>query len=206
MDFERSPSEPLSNHDPDVSDRVSDHALLQRLRAGDRDAATAIFFRYAHRLRALTQTKTSQELATRLEPEDIVQSVFRSFFRRAEEGLYDVPEGQDLWNLFMVITLNKIRLQGKYHHAGKRDIRLTVRQEDVDESSNDEELAYRDLKLVMEEMLGQLAPKEREIVELRIQGFDVAEIAAQVKRSKRTVERVLQEFRGNLHRLLDSEP
>lgn len=206
MDFDRSPREPRSNPEPGVPERPSDHALLQRLRAGDRDAATAIFYRYAHRLRALTHSKTSQDLASRLEPEDIVQSVFRSFFRRAEEGLYDVPEGQDLWNLFMVITLNKIRLQGKYHHAGKRDVRLTVRQDDMDESANDEEQAYRDLKLVMEEMLGQLAPKEREIVESRIQGFDVAEIALSVKRSKRTVERVLQEFRGNLHRLLDSEP
>lgn len=41
------------------------------------------------------------------------------------------------------------------------------------------------------------------ILSLRVEGYEVAEIASKVGRSKRTVERVLQEFRGRLRKVLD---
>src|SRR5688572_4792353 len=113
----------------------SDHNLLTRFRRGQEDAATVLYLRYAKRLNALARSKCSPALAHRVEPEDIVQSVFRSFFRKAAEGLYDVPEGEDLWKLFLVITLNKIYAKSVFHHARKRDVRLTVNTADMDESA-----------------------------------------------------------------------
>lgn len=41
-------------------------------------------------------------------------------------------------------------------------------------------------------------PQEREIVELRVQGFTVEEISERVGRSGRTVERTLQRIREKL--------
>jgi len=41
------------------------------------------------------------------------------------------------------------------------------------------------------------------MIALRIDGHEVAEIAEQMRRSKRTVERVLQEFRRQLAEVLD---
>ena len=61
-------------------------------------------------------------LASRVDPEDIVQSVFRSFFQRAITDAYSVPAGQDLWKLLLTIALNKVRSQGVYHRAAKRDV------------------------------------------------------------------------------------
>src|SRR5207302_10658754 len=87
----------------------SDHSLLRRFRGGSQDAATELYVRYAHRLRALVKARCSSELARRLEPDDIVQSVFRRFFRRVSQGDYDVPAGEELWGLFLVIALNRIR-------------------------------------------------------------------------------------------------
>src|SRR5260370_31056771 len=87
----------------------SDHSLLRRFRGGSEDAATQLYVRYAHRLRALVKAHCSSELARRVEPEDIVQSVFRRFFRRVSQGDYDVPAGEVLWGLFLVIALNRIR-------------------------------------------------------------------------------------------------
>ena len=43
------------------------------------------------------------------------------------------------------------------------------------------------------------------MVELRIQGHEVAEIARQTGRSKRSVERALQEVRSKLRTLLQQE-
>src|ERR1700745_2922919 len=92
---------------PGTAAPPSDHSLLRRLRGGDEDAATQLYFRYANRLLALAEKKRSAELASRVDAEDIVQSVFRIFFREAREGHYDVPDGEDLWKLLLVLALNK---------------------------------------------------------------------------------------------------
>lgn len=182
----------------------SDHSLLQRLRRGSEDAATQLYLRYAHRLRALARARTSADLAQRLDVDDIVQSVFGSFFRGASKGYYDVPAGEELWKLFLVIALNKIRAKGAYHRAAKRDVRLTAPADllELGDGPEHDEAAYTFLQLVIDEALGKLPEAQRRMVELRIEGHEVSEIASLTQRSKRTVERVLQDFRKQLADLL----
>ena len=131
-----------------------------------------------------------------------MQSVFRTFFRRAAEGQYDVPEGEEIWKLLLVIALNKIRSVGAFHRAARRDVRQTAGGEAFDQAIDAEpgqdEAALTVLRMVIDEVLDALPASHRPIVELRIEGHEVAEIAEQVQRSKRTVERVLQEFRQRL--------
>jgi RNA polymerase sigma-70 factor (ECF subfamily) len=184
------------------ADGPSDHSLLQRFRRGQDDAPTLLYLRYAGRLRALAAAQRSPALAARVDPEDIVQSVFRTFFRRAAQGQYDVPEGEEIWKLLLVIALHKIRDLGDYHRAARRDVRQTAGGMAFDraiaaEPGPDGE-ALSVLTIVIDELLDALPASHRPIVELRIGGNEVAEIAAQVRRSKRTVERVLQEFRQRL--------
>ena len=51
--------------------------------------------RYLERLIRLARRQTPQDMASRFDPEDIVQSVFRTFFRRASSGQYALPEGDE---------------------------------------------------------------------------------------------------------------
>jgi RNA polymerase sigma-70 factor (ECF subfamily) len=184
----------------------SDHSLLVRVQRGQDDAATALYLRYAKRLRALVKAQRGADLASRVDPDDIVQSVFRTFFRRAAEGHYDVPPGEELWKLFLVIALYKVRDTAAFHRAGKRDVGRTVVGADVDWSaaghpprgSGRDEEALTILQLVIDEILDKLSPAHRRIVELRVEGHEVGDIAAQTGRAKRSVERILQEFRGRL--------
>src|SRR5262245_46308569 len=108
-----------------AADAPSDRSLLRRLRAGSEDAATQLYRRYAHRLRALARANTSAHRARRVDADDIVQSASRTFFAAVRQGLYDVPAGEALWTLLLVIALNKIRAEGLFHRAAKRDIRAT---------------------------------------------------------------------------------
>jgi RNA polymerase sigma-70 factor (ECF subfamily) len=192
-----------------LKNEPSDHSLLRRFRRGQQDAATQLYLRYAHRLHALVQANCSPQLARRVEPDDIVQSVFRRFFGRVLQGDYDVPPGEELWGLFLVITLNKIRAEESFHRAGKRDVRLTVTPEDLDavspSTAADDDAALTWLQLTIDETLERLPEAHRTMVELRIQGFEVADIAEQTGRSKRTVERALQDIRTRLRTVLDAE-
>jgi RNA polymerase sigma-70 factor (ECF subfamily) len=187
----------------------TDHTLLARVQLGQDDAATQLYLRYAQRLRALAVRRTADDLKSRVDPEDIVQSVFRTFFRRVSRGEYSVPEGEELWKLFLVIALNKVRTVGAYHHAAMRDTRQTGQGADFDHalhgnSGHDEE-ALNTLRMTIEEMLEGLTPEQRQVISLRIDGYDVAAIAQKTGRAKRSVERLLQEFRKAMATQLDME-
>ena len=100
---------------------VSDESLVRWIRTGSEAAAHKLYGRYVARLRALAQAKLSADLNRRVDAEDIVQSVFRRFFQAARQGHYDAPAGEDLWDLLLVITLNKVRSEKSYQRAAKRD-------------------------------------------------------------------------------------
>jgi RNA polymerase sigma-70 factor (ECF subfamily) len=178
------------------------------LQEGSQDAATQLYLRYVNRLRALTQARCSTELARQVDAEDIVQSIFGSFFRGASQGYYDVPAGEELWKLFLVIALNKIRAKGNYHRAAKRDMRLTVHGDGALEhvparARREDDLAF--LRLTVAEALDRLPPQHKQMVTLRIEGCDIADIARQTGRSHRTVERILQQARQQLTELLQGD-
>lgn len=193
---------------PDDVESRTDHSLVRRFRAGEEDAATRLYLRYAARLQALASSQTSPHLATRFDAEDVVQSVFRTFFRRAQKGLYDVPPGDELWQLLLVLALNKIRGLAVHHRAQKRDVKRTVggtELAEVAQGMGGDEIAYSALQMVVESVLGEIHEVQRRMIELRIDGHRVEDIATLTERSKRTVERVLQGFRERLSELIDGQ-
>lgn len=201
-----------ANTEPNTGDTGdgSDSSLIRRFRSGEDDAATQLYKRYAERLHRLAQRNTGTDLARRFDAEDVVQSVFRTFFRRVRTGLYDLPDGDELWRLLLVISLNKIRALAIHHRAQKRSVTATVAPgtellaQLTDENS--ENLALTSLKMVIGDVLSSLPDVQQQMVVRRIEGCQVEEIAAETGRSKRTVERVLQDFRGRLRGLIDGQP
>jgi RNA polymerase sigma factor (sigma-70 family) len=190
-------------------DESSDRSLLRRFRHGQPDAPTRLYLRYAERLLALATRRSSSELGRRLDPEDIVQTVFRTFFRRVAEGSYDVPDGEEIWKLLLVIALNKIRDAAMYHKAAKRDVRRTSSGEAnelaIRTAAGKDEAAMAVLRMVVDDVLEGLPESHRRMIELRIEGHEVAEISREVGRSMRSVERALQDFRRRMGRLIHED-
>jgi RNA polymerase sigma-70 factor (ECF subfamily) len=199
---------PSSDQTDGVTAIHSDASLLRRYQSGEQDAATELYRRYAERLLTLATNQTAADLAPRIDAEDIVQSVFRTFFRRAALGEYELPEGDELWKLFLVIGLNKVRAVAAHHRAGKRDVRATTGGEALSGTSPTvtDDPALQILRLTIDEILAPLPDSYRQVVHLRIEGHEVGEIAARAGRSRRSVERILQEFRAKLHGLIHDQP
>jgi RNA polymerase sigma-70 factor, ECF subfamily len=197
----------MMTQDPQLSaaaESTSDRSLLRRFQGGDDDAATALYQRYARRLEALARKQTGAELASRFDADDVVQSVFRTFFRRAAAGLYEVPPGDELWRLLLVLALHKVRDFAVHHRAQKRDVTRTwgVTPQQADLAASDQ-VGYDALRMVIDELIVTLPEANRQIIELRIEGHEVKEIAERTGRSNRTVERTLQNFRTALRGLID---
>lgn len=196
-------------HVPNLANPATDASLLQRYRRGDDDAATELYLRYAERMRTMAVAQTSGDLRQRVGPDDIIQSVFRTFFRRVAQGEYDIPEGDELWKLLLVIGLNKIRTLGAHHGAAKRDVRQTkggaAFEAALDWEQGSDQISLTILKMTIDELLAPLPESHQQIIQLRIEGHEVNEIAEIAQRSKRSVERILQEFRNNLDKLVNYE-
>lgn len=192
-------------------DGESSIQLLNRWRAGDQAAAAELFDKYVIRLCALARSRLSNQMQRRVEPEDIVQSAYRSFFRHAEHR-YELEKPGDLWKLLAAITVSKVRGQVEFHTAQKRGIYLEqsmkadasfvhVAPEAVAEDPSPEEAAA-----VTEEVtnvLSELDEFGRSVFELSMQNQSVEEIAEAVQRSQRTIRRTLQQIRETLERRLE---
>lgn len=184
--------------------------LLTRLESGDPAAADELYRRYAQRLCAFADQQIGPRLRAREDAEDVVQSAFRTFFRRAADGQFHVDHSTDLWNLLVTITLNKVRLRAQHHGAGKRDVRAEV---DVDVERIDPRTVARDptpeeVTAFIDEIefiFAGLKGSDPEIVWMRFQGYSTSEIADRVGCSRWTVRRVLDRVGDCLRRGLRAD-
>jgi RNA polymerase sigma-70 factor (ECF subfamily) len=204
------------HYNPDVSincaegsamwDESSFNQLMTRLREGSQGAAAHLFDKYVDRLIALAKSRLSGRLRTHVDPEDVVQSAFRSFFIRQRDGRVVPTNWESLWSLLAVITIRKCIRRAEYAHAGIRDVRREQAQAAATESSCEMEVIAQEPKPedaailveVVERIMSELEPRERLILSERLQGATTDEIARSVSRSKRTVERVLERVRLQL--------
>jgi RNA polymerase sigma-70 factor (ECF subfamily) len=192
-----------------VSESDSTADLVARLRAGDPDAAEQLFTQYAQRLTWLAEQHLSRRLAGRLDGEDVVQSVFRTFFRRNARDEFQINSANQMWRLLVQITLRKARAKARHHTAGQRDARAEAGGGDAwvadvlsREPGPDEAAVLIDL---LETLLQELRPQHGQVLELRLQGHSAAEIAEQLGVTRQTVYRILGEFQERLNRVEATE-
>jgi RNA polymerase sigma-70 factor, ECF subfamily len=188
---------------------LSDAALVRLVGDGCEEAAERLYQRYAGRLRSLAERKLPADVTPRVDADDIVQSVFRRFFQAARQGYYTAPTGEDLWHLLVAIALNRLRTVTTRQRAARRDSRRTVRpdpdRDDFGGCAAGDDQPGAVLRLVIREALARLPVPYREVIELRMEGYEVSEIAQKTGRSRRTVERTLQDVRRALHDHLNED-
>lgn len=185
--------------------------LLKRWQNGDETAADEIFSRYMQRLAGLARNYLSEKMQRRIDPEDAVQSAFRTFFRHAKESRYELQRSGDLWRLLASITVNKVRGQVEYHLAAKRSVTGEKTPCQTGDSSLNLPLAIsreptiEDAVALADEIdayMQTLNPLKRKVVELRLQDQGTGDIAEQVDRASRTVRRILEEVKVDLSKRL----
>ena len=187
--------------------------VISRLRGGDQAAAAEILDRFTHRLVGLARRRLDP-IRRKVDPEDVLQSVYRSFFLRNAKGQFDFSNWNDVWNMLVCLTLRKCGHRIEYFHAAVRDVRReTMPRPDADSSAEFEALA-RDptpaeaaaLTETVDELMRQLPDeRQRQMLALRLQGYKLAEISGEVGRSEQTVIRVLERVRTRLARHLGTE-
>tara|TARA_R110002072_G_scaffold271038_2_gene430951 strand:+ start:58986 stop:59600 length:615 start_codon:yes stop_codon:yes gene_type:complete len=172
--------------------------LISLVRAGDQDAAEVVFDRYAQQLARLAEKHLNHRLARRVEGDDVVQSVFRTFFQRVERGEFQIRSRDQLWKLLVTITIRKTQMQARRHGAEKRDVRLETGDPVALMSAIDREPGPEEARILDEEidrvLLGMPSGQQelyRRLLELKLAGHSNDEIAGELGIVRRTVERML---------------
>jgi RNA polymerase sigma-70 factor (ECF subfamily) len=188
--------------------------LMARLRSGEDAAAREVFEQFANRLVALTRSRFNRLLARKVDPEDVVQSAFKSFFVRHRAGKLDVSGRDGLWNLLTLITLRKCAGRAEYFSADRRDAareatgRAGGDRPDawlvaLDRQPRPEEAVI--LAETVEHLFQNVGAHERPILELSLLGYTAAEISVRLGRAERSVRRLREHIRKRLERLQEAD-
>ncbi len=181
------------------------YELLQNYQGGENEAATAIFDRYVKRLVALARSRMGPRLKRRVDPEDVVQSAYRSFFVHAKNEEYRLARSGDLWRLLASITLNKLYGQFEKQTAAKRSFK---REEAADVPLADAiapEPSAAEIVAISEQLnlvVDALSVDERTVLTARLQGQSISEIGKLIGKAERTVRRLLAQGKEQLEQQL----
>lgn len=188
--------------------------LVNRARSGDQQAAADLFNRFSRRLVSLAGARLNRLVRGRVDPEDVVQSAYRSFFTRLAGGQFALDEWEEVWGLLVRITLRKCGHKLEHARAAKRDATREVALAATADDSHDNwapiargptPVEALVLAETVETLLAGFDEREQEIVGLRLQGHNEREISETVGRSERTIRRVLERLRHRVERLRDKE-
>jgi RNA polymerase sigma-70 factor (ECF subfamily) len=188
--------------------------LLARVRQGDDEAAAVIFQRYVHQLAAKAHRHLAPAVRRQTDAEDVVQSVYRTFFRRVRKGEFRLDHWGSLWGLLARITLCKCARAGGRIKNRPRQVSLSRHADSsAFDSSLDWEAIAREpspaevaaLADTVDALLKPLRDSHRDILTLALQGYTQEEIGHRVGCSERTVRRVLTQAQTDLERLDRSE-
>lgn len=182
------------------------------MKHGDEDAAQQLWSRYAMRLLDIARKRLGARKTAVADEEDVAQLVFASLCRGASAGrFHDVRNRDELWWMLLTITKRKATDQLRRQTAKKRGSGHVVSETQINmprlngganwtfDNLVGQDPTPEHAAIFSEEytrLMFQL-PNERmrRIASLRIEGYTVPEISAELSVAQRTVERKLQLIR-----------
>ncbi len=169
--------------------------MLKGLRAGEESAYVEFWKQFGAMLEAVANKHLSSRLQRRIGPDDLVQSVCRTFFRRVTDGQFQFDDSDSLWRLLCTITVNKARRVARNQNRQKRSLNNERELEAGDNKADANMLSPSDQAELADQvlaMLSSVSEQECQILDLKLQRFTNDEIAEQVGCSERSVRRILK--------------
>lgn len=182
--------------------------LMKLVQRGDTDAAISLFQRCYTPLYRQLRSQIAARVRPKFDADDVLQSVFRSFFARSQTGRLTVDNWDSLWGLLWVMARRKLGRRLKYHAAARRDVNRELPIAATgDYECEVESLASPDgiaaVKEIIDLLSAALSERDRAILELHLAFYTAVEISERLGCATRTVRRSLVRIRQQLHVLLD---
>jgi len=196
----------------DVPGSVS--ILISKVKEGDEESVRELWNRYSGALVRSAQSRMNKQVAAKVDSEDLAQSVFFAIYRGAVEDKFDqLNDRAGFWTLVLAITRRKAVDRIRKLTAAKRGGEAALRASQgslgdsgdnlVDRAPSREvdpqvEVECNDLLKALTEQLDaeDASGMLTNVAMSRIAGLSVKEIASELERTERTVERKLSLIRS----------
>lgn len=196
---------------------VESARLLADYVDGNSDAATDIYHKYINRLIALAKRRLSNKMLPDIDPEAIADSALFGVLAKAREDQIVLKRSGDLWRVLAGFTVIKTKKSIEYFQADKRNREHLEAgsvwiQTAVNGDPTPEQVAI--VLDILDRYLERSSSRDRMILELRLQGESVGDIAEELKRhadqlgqqaanlSEATIRRVLRDAKRDLRAML----
>lgn len=179
---------------------------IDLVKRGDSAAANRIWRHYFDRLLRAVRGRLNGQNRAISDEEDIVLSVFDSFYAAAEKGRFpDLSDRDDLWRLLLRMSARKV-IDKRRHDLRQRrggDVRMHSLNKPCDDGTLIEAIGDEpspEMVLMVQESIEQLfshlgVGHLQELAGAKLEGYSNAELAQQFKCSERTIERRLHLIR-----------
>lgn len=184
---------------------------IERLKAGDADAAQRLWENYFHRLVGLARVRLQGLVRAAADEEDVALSAFHSFCQGAAQGQFPLlKDRDDLWHLLVVLTARKAVHLQRDQRRQKRGGGKVLTEADWQAGEENETAGLvqmigseptpqfaAEVAEQCQHLLGLLGEKGalRDIALRKMEGHTNQEIAARLGIGLRTVERKLERIR-----------
>lgn len=194
---------------------------IDLVKAGDSNAANRIWQHYFDRLVRSVRGRLYGQNRAISDEEDIVLSVFDSFYQAAENGRFpDLSDRDDLWRLLLRMAARKVVDKRRHDQRQRRGGNVQVHSmNQADDGARLMEAIGDDpspeMVLMMQESVEELfshlgVGQLRDLAGAKLEGYSNAEIAERFGCSERTIERrlhlVREKFQQELIEYNDDAP
>jgi RNA polymerase sigma-70 factor (ECF subfamily) len=163
--------------------------LLERGRNGDQEALTLLVQEYEREVRVMARVLLGPALRPYLDSVDLVQSVHRSLLIGLHGGRFQFNSPQDLLALAVTMVRRKVARQWRHLQRQKRLESVTSNSQNLPEvlvslsSSTDDPVRAAQFNDQVRELCRHLSEAEYTILQMRLAGYDTAEIGAHLSLS-----------------------
>jgi RNA polymerase sigma-70 factor (ECF subfamily) len=179
----RAPSNcPLANGRAPVPPAETFTELLDRARSGDRDAMARLVQQYESKIRMVARVRLGAALRPYLDSLDLVQSVHRSLLGGLAKDKFDISTPEKLVALAVTMVRRKAARQWRHLQRQKRleggssSTNLPSMLSALSSPGDEPEQAVQ-FNDQVEHLCANLSEADRNLLELRIQGYSLAETA-----------------------------
>jgi RNA polymerase sigma factor (sigma-70 family) len=179
---------------------------IDLVKDGDSIAANRIWEHYFDRLVRSVRGRLSGQNRAVSDEEDIVLSVFDSFYNAAEKGRFpDLSDRDDLWRLLLRMAARKVIDKRRHDLRQRRGGNVKIHS--LDQADDDKHVIEAigdepspEMVLMMHESVEQFfshlgVGQLRDLAGAKLEGYSNAEIAQRFGCSERTIERRLHLIR-----------
>src|SRR5260370_29478305 len=181
--------------------------LIDRVKAGDQDAFTALFERYRRRLAGLIHYKLSDELRGSMEVDDLLQETFLRAFRDIGHFTYRAPGSFLRWlaSISGHVAIDAARTHGRLRRAGEavpfRSASNPGGPEPLDSKTPSRVLAQQEAVDGLLARLNTLSDEYRRVILMaKMEGLSTQEMAERLGRSSEATALLLHRGLKRLQR------